>query len=559
MNKNESNTKVRRNTFNNDKNMSIEKRKNLYKNKYRNLLSDSLIKKLQNPNDHIIIYVINSIFLSFVHVAMINFNTLNSIRSVDSKMLLNEYRKRYENYSDCAIYIDKELRSLSIIINKLFDECKLIINECPDFSLKMNKINSNTIKLNKKISSKINETETSSSNISFSVLKLIVSFYFNYKKSVWHREVLTKLVDKNNKFIIISKIGEIFKKMLSNRIVIELEPILKEKLNSYFFLYDDNYDKDKSVHNAKDLKEYMYKNDLIHMLETLISGLHDVSINEYSVFLLNHSEKIKHTTITKEILNELCLQLSWVLDFFMSTYYECDKVEIFKSIIEFFINFQKRSNLFPHYKKELIKTFCTKMCELFVKEMTLSNEKIKKLNYKFSYNDNNNSKINDSFNNNMMMNINDFSKLNSINYDAIDTYTNENDFNVNQISDTFTSYLSLNEDKNFQNISNTVRSINESFPYFIDNRCYDNKKFNSELSKSLMNFIYSKGELPELHVKSNLDLCIECFNILREWVEEKEFSMNYVNSQIEKSIKNSKLNYSLLEDELQYICPVLSL
>lgn len=391
-----------------------------------------------------------------------------------------------------------------------------------------------------------------------------------------------KLVNRENKFIIVHKIGEIFKKMLSNRLVIDLEPIIKDKINNYFFLYEDNYDKDKTITNVSKLKEYTLKDNLNSMLENLISGIHDLTLNEYSVFLLNHTDKIRHSVITKEILAELNLQLNVVIDFFISTYYDCDKVEMFKCIIDFFIDFHNRSNLFPHYKKELMKTFNTKMCEVFIKEIAhCPNEKMKKLSYKFSHNSSNTNNNNNNFStnhyggnsnynfnssynqSNMTTNFTDFSKLNTINYDNINTinYDNDFNFNLNQISDTFTSQLSLNEDHNISlnNVSNTYKSINESFPYFHETRVNENKKFNHELFKQLMNFIYSKGELPELQVKMNMELCIEAFNSLKNWVEEKEFSMNYVNSQIEKYIKNSKINLQLIEDETEFMCPLLSL
>lgn len=180
---NNSNSKIRRNTYQNqtDKEKLDEKFKNLYKNKYNNILCEKLIENLQNSNNHIMIYTLNSIFLTFIHASMINFNTLNSIRSIDSKMLLNEYRKRYENFCDVAIEIDKELRPLSIIINKLYDDCKLIVDDHHDYTL--SKISSHTNSLTKKVSSKMNDVdmnkkvEDSNMTLSFSVLKLIVSIF----------------------------------------------------------------------------------------------------------------------------------------------------------------------------------------------------------------------------------------------------------------------------------------------------------------------------------------------------------------------------------------------
>lgn len=100
---------------------------------------------------------------------------------MDSKMLLNEYRKRYENFSDTAIQIDKELRPLSIIINKLYEDCKLIIDDHHDYTL--NKMSSHTNSLTKKVSSRTSEldmnkkAEDSKMTLSFSVLKLIVSIF----------------------------------------------------------------------------------------------------------------------------------------------------------------------------------------------------------------------------------------------------------------------------------------------------------------------------------------------------------------------------------------------
>lgn len=89
-----------------------------YRAKYKDYipLEKDFIIKSQEKNNHLI-FILNSIILTITHFCRTTFHIINSIRGSSSKVILNEYYKRYKAYFDCASNMNSELENLNIIVN----------------------------------------------------------------------------------------------------------------------------------------------------------------------------------------------------------------------------------------------------------------------------------------------------------------------------------------------------------------------------------------------------------------------------------------------------------
>lgn len=455
------------------------------KNQISPILNSNLINKKQLLKKNILITTLYSIIFTITHFCTTSFHVLNSIRGGEPKILLNEYYKRYKAFVDVAQHSNNQLENINILVNYIYDYYHNSSNAFPKFS----------------------------------ILRMFLV--------IWNKEVLMKLVNYKNQNVLIEQLLELYKNEVTYEYFIRLDDLISslENCTNIFSGKFGDFEEITLKKIKQFIKEYQIEDNNFCFIEGFLALLGDSTINEYSVFELNHSNFKPNSLI--EVLLEKIKKIN--LEFILDNCKLSEKIRHHsKKSLELLLTstfkdiFTQNIKLFPFMKKSILSSFFLSILDItsnsLGKDLSVKKEEdeeffpiINTFNSNICYNDNN-----VDLNNLQIRDFNDCRK----------------DINLYGLTSSLTSQSTTDQ---------TI--IDETSNYIKGDR-------KEEVSTFFNNFINNQSSSVLIKdIKKISPEIIEMLQLIKEWKLDLEDQESYIDDEIEKDLKRRKIPLKFTEEE----------
>ena len=474
------------------------------------IIDFELIKKLIKGEDNKIFFLLKCIHLSVSNFCQQTMNYLYSTYKNNQYEFIKEYNKRYNNFIDCAILINKTCENVNVAVNFLYEE---ILNDYPSFP----KFSIFRLLLKTwytEMTNKINEYDSIMSFFKQDILSIYLNFLSRDLDSI---KMNISLPIKNS-----SSFGEYF---------------IHNSNHSFNDLKNTNFtskvSKDNSLNKNKIIcpfgSFYEDNNICYSIIEQGLNSLNDIFCNEYSVYLLNLTY-IDTNNIYNDLINNISDSIQSKIEVLFNNLIIEEKfseTKVINEILKYFSSYFYTNRIINKLK---MKIFSTVHVVLSILLLTSLKEKFKYFLRNFNINTLKNS---GKVYKNLNINSSVYEKL----YEELKIYPYDERIKI-LIINKFSC-------ENFSNqlvYFNLLKQVDKWFNQENEKMLKKNKKIEKEiLKKNISNeFNEYKRALLSLSLKPNFDLIKKVRKIEKEYNKKNnEFENDDIQMEEENNINES--------------------